>query len=630
MDETFDPYLKWLGIPPKHQPANAYRLLGIELFEADPDVIANAADQRMTHLKSYATGKYSQFSQRLLNEIAAARVLLLSPEQKAPYDAQLHRQLGQVSHIAYPGMVGMHPGQPIAHPVASPMQNGTPLAAHVPNVGQPQSIPVAHADSAGAVEFEVPVVASNSTATKAYLRKRSSQAWGPRIIVGLILGIAVAVGWYFLMGKQEPAGRSVAQQKPAAETPPTNPSGNVAVPLPAPADQQPTPTGSKQRATAANKTKSSNQKPAVSRDTSASTATPVKAYPLGSVAVQGNALTATERNQTGKTSDKGHFDGPFASFFGPMSSESEARARLIKSQPTTARLAEPDDATFRQARIDLLSKYRTELAAAKTSGDKLQLAHQLWHAAPEMEKKRPEISYTLYKMAIEMAVEGGHLECAMAVADDLTSRFDMEPCDLKTSIVTKAVRQEARQGGDPLATLRAAQAVADEALYRGDLTSAYRCLRIAASQAHKIGNPKLTTAVEETRQEVDDLKKRQQVVARAEETLASQPDEPNANRVVGIWYGLIFGNWAKGLPHLAQCSDAELAEVARFDLAQSGETAQQVTLGDRWWKLADTQTGIQKRRMQTRSLYWYSLAESQLSDLQRQVFESRLEQARQP
>jgi hypothetical protein len=39
--QEFDPYHRWLGIPPNQQPANLYRLLGIELFESD----LPAADQ---------------------------------------------------------------------------------------------------------------------------------------------------------------------------------------------------------------------------------------------------------------------------------------------------------------------------------------------------------------------------------------------------------------------------------------------------------------------------------------------------------------------------------------------------------------------------------------------------------
>jgi hypothetical protein len=89
--DQFDPYHKWLGIPPKDQPPNHYRLLGIQTFEDDPDTIANAADQRMAHVRSFQSGKYSAISQRLLNELAAARVALLKPDRKSAYDAALRK-----------------------------------------------------------------------------------------------------------------------------------------------------------------------------------------------------------------------------------------------------------------------------------------------------------------------------------------------------------------------------------------------------------------------------------------------------------------------------------------------------------------------------------------------------------
>ncbi len=56
MADPFDPYHVWLGIPPDEQPPNHYRLLGIKLFEPNPDVIAHAADQRMSHLRSFQAG----------------------------------------------------------------------------------------------------------------------------------------------------------------------------------------------------------------------------------------------------------------------------------------------------------------------------------------------------------------------------------------------------------------------------------------------------------------------------------------------------------------------------------------------------------------------------------------------
>ena len=74
MPEQFDPYYKWLAIPPDDQPPNHYRLLGLSPFESDAELIGIAADQRMAHLRTFQIGKHSSLSQRLLNEVSAARV----------------------------------------------------------------------------------------------------------------------------------------------------------------------------------------------------------------------------------------------------------------------------------------------------------------------------------------------------------------------------------------------------------------------------------------------------------------------------------------------------------------------------------------------------------------------------
>ena len=89
MTNTLDPYHKWLGIPPTEQPPNHYRLLGITIFENDPEVIEAAADARMSHLKTYQLGKYYVLSERLLGEVSIARVCLLNSDKKAEYDQDL-------------------------------------------------------------------------------------------------------------------------------------------------------------------------------------------------------------------------------------------------------------------------------------------------------------------------------------------------------------------------------------------------------------------------------------------------------------------------------------------------------------------------------------------------------------
>jgi hypothetical protein len=94
MPDDFDPYYKWLGIRPEDQPPNHYRLLGIELFESDPEVIEAAAQQRIAYVKTYQLGKHLAVCQRILNEIAEAKACLLDVRTKADYDRQLPQQLG--------------------------------------------------------------------------------------------------------------------------------------------------------------------------------------------------------------------------------------------------------------------------------------------------------------------------------------------------------------------------------------------------------------------------------------------------------------------------------------------------------------------------------------------------------
>lgn len=94
MSERFDPYHKWLAIPPEDQPPDHYRLLGLKQFESDPEVIDYAAEQRTRHVRAFQLAKHSEVSQRILNEIAAARVCLLNPEKKKSYDESLRRRPG--------------------------------------------------------------------------------------------------------------------------------------------------------------------------------------------------------------------------------------------------------------------------------------------------------------------------------------------------------------------------------------------------------------------------------------------------------------------------------------------------------------------------------------------------------
>lgn len=89
----FDPYRKWLGISAKDLPANHYRLLGLEIFESDLDVIEGAAERQMSFIRQYQSGEHAAEAAKLLNELAIARLCLLKPSTKAAYDLKLKNEL---------------------------------------------------------------------------------------------------------------------------------------------------------------------------------------------------------------------------------------------------------------------------------------------------------------------------------------------------------------------------------------------------------------------------------------------------------------------------------------------------------------------------------------------------------
>jgi hypothetical protein len=141
MANDFDPYYKWLGIPPRDQPPNHYRLLGIELFESDRDVIDAAANRVMSYLKDLAVGDDAHHSQKLLNEVARARLCLLNRQKKDDYDAELRQKTAadeRQETAAPPALAMDSPSEPAGPPpVPPPAAPGVP-AALVPNLNVPR------------------------------------------------------------------------------------------------------------------------------------------------------------------------------------------------------------------------------------------------------------------------------------------------------------------------------------------------------------------------------------------------------------------------------------------------------------------------------------------------------------
>jgi hypothetical protein len=203
MADSFDPYHKWLGISPKDQPANHYRLLGIELFETDADVIEGAADQRMSHVRTFQAGQNSALSQRLLNELSAAKLCLLTPQKKADYDRQLRERMAPVDNS-------------LRAPMAAPAQQraAVPIATVLPQAAPLPATPAAPIIMAG----------NQDLGASTYRPHRKTPLWRQPALLGtagaLVLFAAIA---YFLASSGKlPTEASVTQK--STNTVPADPS----------------------------------------------------------------------------------------------------------------------------------------------------------------------------------------------------------------------------------------------------------------------------------------------------------------------------------------------------------------------------------------------------------------------
>jgi hypothetical protein len=90
VDEDFDPYRKWLGIPADKRPPTLYQLLSISPSEEDRETIEAAADRQQNFVKQFRGSPYDEHAATILFQLEDARATLLDPEARLKYDRTLN------------------------------------------------------------------------------------------------------------------------------------------------------------------------------------------------------------------------------------------------------------------------------------------------------------------------------------------------------------------------------------------------------------------------------------------------------------------------------------------------------------------------------------------------------------
>ncbi len=378
MSDAFDPYFKWLGIPKADQPPHAYRLLGIELFETDDDVISNAADGRMAQIKSYQSGKFGAVSQKLLNEIAAAKVCLLKPEKKAEYDRRLRAQLQKKAAVQdkAPLPVAQVQKPPIVQAVAAPAQN-----------------------DAGLSFLDDYATATLRTTARTATKVKKSNWLVPTMIGVVAVALAAgAAGIYIYAGGgwdklNHPQASLQGDNQHAAL-----PSGSGISPITTSGSGDAVPKASGSRSAKS----SDSGHAAAAKPSAAPPATDSAAELKPKTNVTPGPETPNPEEMAPKTNHDKADEKPDPDQMPP------------KEEPTAKKSPMPDQAQFQAMKSKILKIYQKEFADAKTAQIKLALAAKLDGEA-DSSKGEPAERFALWRMAAEKAAEGGDISAAIDI-----------------------------------------------------------------------------------------------------------------------------------------------------------------------------------------------------------------------
>ncbi len=384
MAEVFDPYYKWLGIPPAEQPPNHYRLLGLTLFEADLDVLSNAADQRMAHVRTFQTGRHSDLSQKILTEIAGARVCLLNAEKKADYD----RGLQAAAREPWPDAQAGPPAFPQAPPMIAP---GTFAPPPIPAVGGPfpPSIEAMTPEGSASGLNGLSPVAWVDDSESHYHARPTKAAWhGAAIFLGVLMacGLGLWLAWQKSVSQDrvQPAPGSQAAvpaipSSPDPDAPPEKAAVDPVVPSPPPTKQPETPTEKSPEAA----------KPDVG--VSPPTPAPQPAQPMPPRLV----------SQV------------------PVTDQPPIRPTVARPEKHPA----PDAAAQKAA--------ETKLAILLSNGSLAVL-----RAAAQDTSREPAERFVLFAKAVDRAVVAGEVAVAMELIDEKARQFQIEAVAEKVGILT--------------------------------------------------------------------------------------------------------------------------------------------------------------------------------------------------
>jgi hypothetical protein len=169
-------------------------------------------------------------------------------------------------------------------------------------------------------------------------------------------------------------------------------------------------------------------------------------------------------------------------------------------------------------------------------------------------------------------------------------------------------------------------ALADEAVAQNQYELALKLLDQAQKVATTAKDTTFAARVAARGVDVKSLQKEHAKAKAAFKSLTDNPDDPEANLLVGRFLCFHKHEWELGIRNLAKGSDKALKPVAEMDLATSSEGKNQLEAGHAWWTLGERK-GPDQAILRSRAVYWYEKAWPSLDKVERLTIRQRVQEA---
>lgn len=570
--DTFDPYRKWLGIPTADQPPHHYRLLGVGLFEDDADTIAIAADRQMAHLRTFQTGPHSALSQKLLNELAAARIALLDAKKKAAYDQQLRAKLAESTaqgDVTAQGDAAGHAKEVM--PPATPMPIARPVP--VPVTPQPPATSAqAEYGKAGDPVDPLTLAMPREVTIAASRRGRKNRSRPDAMLwVGVAVAAAALAAVVYVAREQS---------KPSPDTAKTVAQADVS--SKAPDALQPVSEGD-----TSDSHRSSDDPPREPALTISNDEPPAEA-----AAMQPPADGTSENDKPPADSKPENAKPPQGNTTEVTPPAPEKRTSLDELFSRGDRLridsprrdAPPEGRALAAANARFAELYGKNVAKARTPEAFRKQAFRGLHLAQEG-VETSDIRYLLLGRSGFLAAGQGNVGLAYRVAVEVTRQFDVDPYSHKLNALEVTGKNATTPAANAIGALQALT-LAQRAAAEGKSDVASKAAGQAVLFARKTKDKDIMDLVNQTKAALREQSSRGAAYQKALGLLKKTPESVEANLVAGKYEVLVLGEWSAGLRKFAACGEPGWLAIAEGEALARDDFSRWAPLAGAWWQMA--------------------------------------------